>query len=91
MSRKKKTPKSVDGTVWAKETEALAKSIAKDLNLPDKPLTMEEWAKIDPFTGKPRQVSEHDIGFNFAPTDGKAEEVRQSQIEHDRISRIDRD
>jgi hypothetical protein len=91
MTRKKQNHTNVEGDVWAKESADLAKSIANDLNLPDKPVSMEEWAKINPFTGEARKFGEHDVFFNFAPSDGTAEETRERQIEHDRITKLDRD
>ena len=89
MSKKK--PKMVQGDVWAKESEALAKSIAKDLNLPDKPISMQEWAKIDPLTGKPREFGEHDIRFNLEHSDGTEEDALEDQIERNRMEKLDRD
>lgn len=45
------------------ETDELAKSIAKDLKLPDRPLTIQELAATDPFTGEPRERKSDEVRF----------------------------
>ncbi len=64
---KKKNLGILAGGVKPVETEELAKSIAKDLNIPDRPLSIQELAATDPFTGKPRKQEQDDVYFDLSP------------------------
>jgi len=89
MSKKKKKG-FLHASVKPVETEELAKSIAKDLNIPDRPLTIQELAAIDPLTGEPRQHEPGDVYFDLSAKPQSREQDEREQ-EEALIDKIDRE
>jgi len=70
------------------ETDELAKSIAKDLKLPDRPLTIQELAAIDPFTGEPRERKPDEVRFCIEHENSDNEKIERED-EGSLIDKID--
>lgn len=86
-----KTNPFVPGGVTPKETEELAKSIARDIQIPDRPLSMQELSEINPLTGQPRKKDkdEHATHIDFSTPDPLEVEAYLLEKERNMIDRID--
>jgi hypothetical protein len=82
----KKTDPFVPGGVSPRETEELVKSIARDLQAPDRPLSMKELSELM----RPNdQRGEHDVFIDLGPSKLSDIENAQLEIERNMIDRID--
>ena len=87
MPKKKKQPVDLDLNV--KETESLRKSVAHDLKMPDRILTMEELANWDYEKGEVVEKEQDGYHFSFAkPTQQQLDEKFRKD-EQNFINRID--